>query len=162
MDLRSELIASNPTVAGGLTNIAFAANLQLGDTTNCVDLLLSTDRAPEAALFSRTFAPSQTPRAVQSWRKHLEGVKKPKQAAAIADPSEDPDEFAEGWPQALEREQELLRSQVEEGEVFEDPVEELEESEVPVNGVASLSLAEASPAKAACESRFDTCYLLRS
>lgn len=43
--------------AKGQNNIAFASLLQLGDAAACVDLLVKTDRAPEAALFARTYAP---------------------------------------------------------------------------------------------------------
>lgn len=41
----------------GQNNIAFASLLQLGDAKACVDLLVKTDRAAEAALFARTYAP---------------------------------------------------------------------------------------------------------
>ena len=41
----------------GQYNLAFAIQLQLGDSTACVDLLTKTQRAPEAALFARTYAP---------------------------------------------------------------------------------------------------------
>lgn len=41
----------------GKNNLAFAARLQLGDAKACVDLLIKTERAPEAALFARTYAP---------------------------------------------------------------------------------------------------------
>jgi coatomer subunit beta' len=41
----------------GLNNIAFAALLQCQDTNACVDLLIKTDRIPEAALFARSYAP---------------------------------------------------------------------------------------------------------
>lgn len=41
----------------GQNNLAFAAHLQLADTKACVDILVKTDRAPEAALFARTYAP---------------------------------------------------------------------------------------------------------
>lgn len=43
----------------GLNNIALASLLQLGDPKACVDLLIKTDRVPEAALFARTYAPRQ-------------------------------------------------------------------------------------------------------
>lgn len=38
-------------------NLAFATRFQLGDADACVDLLVKTQRAPEAALFARTYAP---------------------------------------------------------------------------------------------------------
>lgn len=41
----------------GANNLAFATFFQLGDTKACVDLLVKTNRAPEAALFARTYAP---------------------------------------------------------------------------------------------------------
>jgi coatomer subunit beta' len=41
----------------GQNNLALAALLQLGDTSGVTDLLLATHRAPEAALFARTYAP---------------------------------------------------------------------------------------------------------
>ena len=41
----------------GANNLAFAASFQCGDARACVDLLVKTDRAPEAALFARTYAP---------------------------------------------------------------------------------------------------------
>ena len=42
----------------GQNNVAFACRLQLGETDKCVELLVKTGRAPEAALFARTYAPS--------------------------------------------------------------------------------------------------------
>ena len=41
----------------GLNNIAFAAMLQIQGTKRCVNLLLETERIPEAALFARSYAP---------------------------------------------------------------------------------------------------------
>jgi coatomer subunit beta' len=41
----------------GLNNLAFATLFQLGGADACVDLLVKTQRAPEAALFARTYAP---------------------------------------------------------------------------------------------------------
>lgn len=41
----------------GANNLAFATFFQLGDTKACVDLLVKTNRAAEAALFARTYAP---------------------------------------------------------------------------------------------------------
>ena len=41
----------------GSNNLAFATWLQLGNTEACTNLLIKTERAPEAALFARTYAP---------------------------------------------------------------------------------------------------------
>jgi coatomer subunit beta' len=43
--------------AKGQNNLAFAALLQTGEPSGCVDLLLNTGRPSEATLFSRTYAP---------------------------------------------------------------------------------------------------------
>lgn len=85
----------------GLNNVAFAAYLQLQDTVACVDLLLSTDRIPEAGLFARTYAPSQVSRVVKAWKADLESKKKGKIAAGLADPEEDEELFGEQWAEAL-------------------------------------------------------------
>lgn len=45
----------------GQNNLAFASLLQLGDAKACVEMLVKTDRAPEAALFARTHAPRYAP-----------------------------------------------------------------------------------------------------
>lgn len=104
-------------------NLAFATRLQLGDTKGCTELLVKTNRAPEAALFARTYIPrfdgprfkasflthayviySLVPELVQSWQKSLEDENRSKLAAAIASPTENPELFSEGWEEALERE----------------------------------------------------------
>ena len=48
-------------VEKGQNNLAFAITLQLADAAACVDLLVKTQRAPEAALFARTYAPRFVP-----------------------------------------------------------------------------------------------------
>ncbi|KAL5529865.1 SEC27 [Sanghuangporus sanghuang] len=88
----------------GQNNLAFACKLQLGDTEGCVDLLVKTERAPEAAFFARTYAPSLVPKAVSSWRNELESKGRKKLAATIASPAENPELFSEGWEETLERE----------------------------------------------------------
>jgi len=89
----------------GQNNLAFASLLQLGDAKACVDLLIKTDRAPEAALFARTYAPSEAPKAVGAWKSGLVTSGKQKLAAGIADPSQNAELFEEGWEDALTREQ---------------------------------------------------------
>lgn len=94
----------------GLTNIAFAAYLQLGNTTGCISLLLSAERFSEAALFARTYAPSQAGGIVKQWKTSLAANKRAKQRAiakSLADPTTDPDMFEEGWGEALSLEREV-------------------------------------------------------
>jgi len=91
----------------GANNLAFATFFQLGETKACVDLLVKTNRAPEAALFARTYAPSLAPAAVDVWRTELRSKNKPKVAASIAHPVENAELFEEGWQEALGREEEV-------------------------------------------------------
>lgn len=93
----------------GQNNVAFACQLQLGAPDQCVDLLLSTERLPEAALFARTYTPSLVPKAVERWKRSLEESGKGKIAMKIAHPDEHPTLFDEGWSEALERETELSK-----------------------------------------------------
>ncbi|EMD40312.1 hypothetical protein CERSUDRAFT_110917 [Gelatoporia subvermispora B] len=88
----------------GQNNLAFASLLQLGDAKPCVDLLIKTHRAPEAAMFARTYTPSKVPEAVQAWRQDLQAKNRPKVAAAVASPQENPELFEEGWSEALAHE----------------------------------------------------------
>ncbi len=71
-----------------------------------MDLLLKTQRAPEAAIFARTYAPSQAPKAVAGWKSDLVAKGRSKIANTIADPSSESEMFEEGWEAALAREQE--------------------------------------------------------
>ncbi|CAE6422374.1 unnamed protein product [Rhizoctonia solani] len=89
----------------GQNNIAFASLLQLGDGKACAELLVKTDRAPEAALFARTYAPSYAPTAARAWRDDLDSKNKPKIADMIVNPAENPELFEEGWEAALAREE---------------------------------------------------------
>ncbi|KAK0207142.1 coatomer protein [Desarmillaria ectypa] len=88
----------------GLNNLAFASMFQLGDAKSCVDLLVKTQRAPEAALFARTYAPSQMPKVVDAWQADLKAKNRPRVAASVAHPSANADLFEEGWEDALARE----------------------------------------------------------
>ncbi|CAE6490017.1 unnamed protein product [Rhizoctonia solani] len=89
----------------GQNNIAFASLLQLGDAKACAELLVKTDRAPEAALFSRTYAPSYATTAARAWRDDLDSKKKSKIADMIVNPGENPELFEEGWEVALAKEE---------------------------------------------------------
>jgi len=91
-------------VEKGQNNLAFAITLQLGDASACVDLLVKTQRAPEAALFARTYAPSQAPKAVEAWKSDLVTKNRSKIAAMVADPVANPELFGEGWEDVLARE----------------------------------------------------------
>lgn len=86
----------------GQNNLAFAILFQLGDTKPCIDLLTKTRRAPEAALFARTYAPSRVPAAVENWKMDLRSKNRAKLAERIATPVDQPELFEEGWTKALD------------------------------------------------------------
>ena len=89
----------------GQNNLAFASLLQTGSPAACVDLLIKTHRAPEAAIFARTYAPSKIPEAVTAWKAELKGKGKSKIADSVADPTEHPELFEEGWKDAVAKEE---------------------------------------------------------
>lgn len=141
------------TVEKGQNNLAFVALVQLGQAERCVDLLIETGRAPEAALFARTYAPRSvfffvSPRkkkihttysfihllyskvhdAVISWKTQLQSKNRTKIADAIADPSINPELFEENWAGALQREKEINKSPQMNGKT-EDEIKGREEGE---------------------------------
>ncbi|KAJ2962985.1 hypothetical protein NQZ79_g1994 [Umbelopsis isabellina] len=79
----------------GSNNIAFAALLQLGATEEAIDLLIKTDRIPEAAMFARTYLPDHISRVVKLWKMDLEKNGRNKVAQSLADPENYPNLFPE-------------------------------------------------------------------
>lgn len=76
----------------GKHNVAFLAKFLLGQVQECVNVLLNTNRVPEAAFFARTYLPSQMCDVVQAWKKDL-STQNLKAAEALADPAEYPNLF---------------------------------------------------------------------
>lgn len=52
----------------GQQNVAFLSTLLLGDVQRCLEILVETDRLPEAAFFARTYVPDEVSRVVELWR----------------------------------------------------------------------------------------------
>lgn len=73
--------------SAGQNNVAFLSNFVLGKCEQCLEILISTNRLPEAAFFARTYLPSQVSRVVGLWRQNLASVNK-KAADSLADPTE--------------------------------------------------------------------------
>lgn len=76
----------------GKTNVAFVAYLLTGNVEACADLLVTTKRLPEAAMFVRTYLPSRIDEIVGMWKKDLSSVSE-SAAEALASPSANPDLF---------------------------------------------------------------------
>ncbi|KAK3824930.1 MAG: coatomer WD associated region-domain-containing protein [Benniella sp.] len=79
--------------AAGKSNIAFACYLNLGQVEDCIEILIETERIPEAALMARTYLPSALPRVLGLWKESLKAVGRTKTADALADPAEYEDMF---------------------------------------------------------------------
>ncbi|KAJ1995076.1 Coatomer subunit beta' [Coemansia sp. RSA 1358] len=72
----------------GANNIAFTCYQTLKQNEKCLDLLLRSNRTPEAALFARTYLPGKVDEIVPKWRGLLEELGKHKAAEAIASPKD--------------------------------------------------------------------------
>lgn len=71
----------------GKQNVAFLGLFLLGQLDQCIDLLISSGRTPEAAFFARTYMPSRVTEVVQIWRKELSKINA-KAAESLADPGQ--------------------------------------------------------------------------
>ncbi|KAI3727219.1 hypothetical protein L1987_67030 [Smallanthus sonchifolius] len=84
----------------GKNNVAFACLFMLGKLEDCLQLLVDSNRIPEAALMARSYLPSKVSEIVALWRKDLNKVNQ-KAAESLADPAEYPNMF-EDWQLAIE------------------------------------------------------------
>ncbi|XP_024973461.1 coatomer subunit beta'-2-like [Cynara cardunculus var. scolymus] len=84
----------------GKNNVAFVCLFMLGKLEDCLQLLVDSNRIPEAALMARSYLPSKVSEIVALWRKDLNKVNQ-KAAESLADPEEYPNMF-EDWQVALE------------------------------------------------------------
>lgn len=85
----------------GANNIAFVCYQTLQQNDKCLDLLLRTDRTPEAALFARTYLPDKVGEVVPKWKSMLQEMDKKKAADAIASPKDNSKLFP-GFERGLE------------------------------------------------------------
>ncbi|XP_066375866.1 coatomer subunit beta'-1-like [Miscanthus floridulus] len=76
-------------------NVAFLCLFMLGKVEDCIQLLIDSNRIPEAALMARSYLPSKVPEIVAIWRNDLSKIN-PKAAESLPDPSEYPNLF-EDW-----------------------------------------------------------------
>ncbi|KAK9690312.1 hypothetical protein RND81_09G119000 [Saponaria officinalis] len=83
----------------GKNNVAFLCLFILGKLEECLQLLIDSNRIPEAALMARSYLPSKVSEIVALWRKDLSKVN-PKAAESLADPHEYSNLF-DDWQIAL-------------------------------------------------------------
>lgn len=86
-------VAREAAKKSGHVNLAFAAYVKAGAYIPAFELLLSEGRAPEAALFARTYGLSveSVTKAVELWRLT---AKKDRVGTSLADPSRNPEKFS--------------------------------------------------------------------
>ncbi|KAM4566870.1 coatomer subunit beta'-like [Odontesthes bonariensis] len=94
----------------GKTNVAFLTYFMQGRLDKCLELLIKTERLPEAAFLARTYMPSHVSRVVKLWKESLSKVNQ-KAADALADPSHYSNLFP-GLQQAVLAEQYLKETHV--------------------------------------------------
>ncbi|TVU08045.1 hypothetical protein EJB05_41430, partial [Eragrostis curvula] len=83
----------------GKNNVAFLCLFMLGKLEECLQLLVDSNRIPEAALMARSYLPSKVSDIVSIWKNDLQKVNS-KAAESLADPAEYPNLF-EDWQIAL-------------------------------------------------------------
>lgn len=71
----------------GVLNVAFIARFVLGDTHKALQILVDSDRLPEAAFFARSYLPSQVSRILKLWKETPKAASD-KSVQALADPIE--------------------------------------------------------------------------
>ena len=69
----------------GKHNVSFLSYFMLGQLEKCLQILLDSNRIPEAAFFARTYLPSEISRIVEMWREQLSKVNE-KAGQRLADP----------------------------------------------------------------------------
>ncbi|PAV92208.1 hypothetical protein WR25_08988 [Diploscapter pachys] len=89
---------ADETSASGQNNIAFISNLLLGDVEACLEILINTDRLPEAAFFARTHCPSQVPRVTALWRERAASSGSSLSAKRLGDAIADPVKYENLFP----------------------------------------------------------------
>jgi coatomer subunit beta' len=75
------------TNSNGKNNISFLSYLLLGDLDKCLQLLIETDRLPEAAFFARSYLPSKMSYVVGLWKDSLSKTNI-KASESLANPDE--------------------------------------------------------------------------
>ncbi|KAH9505874.1 Coatomer subunit beta' [Dermatophagoides farinae] len=73
-------------------NVAFLCSFILGDVQKALEILIETNRLPEAAFFARSYVPSQVSRVLKLWKDNPK-VKNDRSVQALADPIEYPNLF---------------------------------------------------------------------
>lgn len=90
---KAMLKLADDAAAAHKMNVAFLASYMTGDMNKCLDILIASDRIPEAAIFARTYLPSRITPVVDMWRNNLRKNGSVRVADALADPTAHPHLF---------------------------------------------------------------------
>lgn len=74
-------------VSQGKFNISFLSMFLLGDLEKCLEILIQTNRIPEAAFFARTYLPNKVSYVLDIWRTELAKINE-KAGQSLADPQQ--------------------------------------------------------------------------
>merc|ERR1712181_132872 len=91
----------------GKNNVSFLSYFLLGDLEKCLEILIASNRIPEAAFFARTYLPSEISRVVALWRVQLGKVNE-KAGQSLADPADYANLFPD-YQASLQAQQMLAR-----------------------------------------------------
>lgn len=93
-------------VSQGKFNISFLSMFLLGDLEKCLEILIQTNRIPEAAFFARTYLPNKISYVLDIWRTELAKINE-KAGQSLADPQQYENLFP-GFYDAVKTQQFLL------------------------------------------------------
>uniref|UniRef100_A0A336LNK6 Coatomer subunit beta' n=1 Tax=Culicoides sonorensis TaxID=179676 RepID=A0A336LNK6_CULSO len=91
----------------GKFNISFVSAFLLGNLEECLQILIQTNRIPEAAFFARTYLPNKISYVLELWRAEVDKVNK-KVGQSLADPQKY-DNLFPGFHDSIKTQQYLLK-----------------------------------------------------
>ncbi len=106
-DYNSMSLLSKNAADSHRMNVAFLASFVAGNLEKCLDLLVSSNRIAEAAIFARTYLPSRAAPIVDLWRKDVRKKGNVRVADALADPESHPHLFP-GLEQSIAAEKGMM------------------------------------------------------
>jgi len=78
---------ASSSLVSGKNNVAFLSFFIRGELEQCLELLISTRRMPEAAFFARSYLPSKLPQVLTWWKDHVSTLSE-KASKSLANPEE--------------------------------------------------------------------------
>jgi len=78
---------ASSSMVSGKNNVAFLSFFIRGQLEQCLELLISTRRMPEAAFFARSYLPSKLPQVLTWWKDHVATLSE-KASKSLANPEE--------------------------------------------------------------------------